>query len=1192
MTVVPLRPPASSAAANGPETFGVVDPLAKDLLINLTSFFQDHEVFEQMADAIIPDLIREHNAGRPLRIWVAGCNTGEETYSLAMLLLEQIGEAGHVIKLQMFASDADANDVARAREGHYPETIVDNISAARLSRFFSKVDHGYRVSGELRTAVVFTTQDVLAEPPFAQLDLVSWRNQLTYLQPEAQAKLMSLFHLALRQDGILVLGRTETIGAEGRFEAISKRERLYRRVGPGRTDGLTLLRGCGEGAGLAPNIAAGRRLPRQTALAELVRRLVLETYAPAAILINPAHECLFSLGPTDRYLRVASGHPTHDLLEMARPDLRAHLRSAIGQAQERRARAVVTGQINESGQPVSFTIEVQPLEEQGEELLLVCFTEAMKQEASAFPAATQNHPRIAELERELDATRMELQGTIRDLELSGEKQMIINEELTALNSELLETLERKRTTADYLQNVLYSTNVATLFLDLELKIRFFTPATKSLFSVIAGDIGRPLIDLKSRVSDDTLDADARDVLHTLEPIEKEIEATGGVWFRRRILPYRTHDDRVEGLVITFTDITSRKIVSKALEAAKKDAEMANVAKSRFLAAASHDLRQPLQTLSLLQGLLAKTVHGERAQGLVSRLDETLSATTVMLNALLDVDQIESGLVSARVVGFNIADLLARMSEGFVYQAQSKELAFHVVPCSLSVLSDPRLLEQMIRNLISNALKYTRQGKVLVGCRRLREALRIEVWDTGIGIPIGEIDAIFEEYRQLDNPAHGRGRGVGLGLSIVRRLGTLLGHEVTVRSRAGKGSVFAVEVPLRPDRKEMDARPLGTEMADMSADAQQRRGTILVVEDDPDLRDLAELLLRREGHQVIKAADGAAAIDLLADKAIAPDLLLSDYDLPGEMNGLQLAVRLKETLGREIPVIILTGNISADLARQVALRHCKQVSKPVKQQELMRTIQQLLRPAHIPSQIHAQPNAARASDTRQATIFVVDDDAHIRDGIREVLERNGNTVETFATGEAFLDVYASSREGCLLIDAYLPGLGGTELLQRLRIAGHQLPAIMITGSSDVPMAVEAMKAGATDFIEKPVGDVELLASIERALERSRDSTKISALRGTAAKHIAELTPRQREIMTLVLAGHPSKNIAADLHISQRTVENHRAEIMRKTGSSSLPALTRLALDATWNNTDRASGDAMVNGRSNQVPTEAGPTDSRG
>ena len=252
---------------------------------------------------------------------------------------------------------------------------------------------------------------------------------------------------------------------------------------------------------------------------------------------------------------------------------------------------------------------------------------------------------------------------------------------------------------------------------------------------------------------------------------------------------------------------------------------------------------------------------------------------------------------------------------------------------------------------------------------------------------------------------------------------------------------------------------------------------------------------------------------------------------------------------------------------MAGQRCLQLSKPVKPVELMRAIQEVLtNPAVESGRSVTLPRRAadRGGDTH--AIFIVDDDRNIRDTVRMLLETDGRLVQDFVTGEAFLAAYTPGANGCVLIDAYLPGMRGLQLLQQLRSSGDPLPAIMITGSSDVAMAVQAMKAGAVDFIEKPIAAADLLASIDRALEQSRDTCKLQAWRVTAAEHIAGLTPRQHEIMELVLAGYPSKNIAADLGISQRTVENHRASIMKATGTKSLPVLARLALAASGTGDD--------------------------
>ena len=1167
---------------------GERDQLSRDLLINVTGFFRDAPVFAFLETSVIPDLVRNHAPDRPLRIWVAGCSSGEETYSLAVLFREQIEASKREIKIQVFASDVDPDAIALARDGVYPRSIEADVSPRRLAAFFSREDQSYRVSPELRASVVFTVQDVLADPPFAHLDFVSCRNLLIYLRPEAQAKVMSIFHFALRQSGLLLLGNAETVGgADGRFAVVSKSERLYRRLAGGRSGGFDLSATTGGGARTRMPPGAAPTPSRQAELAEVCRKLVLETYGPAAVLINRKLECLHFQGPLDRYLKVPSGRPVHDLIAMAREGVRAELRAAVQRALRDATRVVAIGGRRSGEDGASpFSIVVDPAPGGREDLLLVCFTKIPAPEVAAGRVAPTDFPRIVELERELAATKIELQNALRNLETSSEEQTAINEEalsvneeyqstneellaskeelqslneeLNALNGQLQETLERQRTTSDDLQNVLYSTDVATIFLDARFNIRFFTPATRALFNVIASDLGRPLTDLKSLAADDILLDDARKVLRSHTPVEREVKGQSGCWFMRRISPYRASDEKTEGVVITYEDVTERRRIADALTIAKRQAELASVAKSRFLAAASHDLRQPLQTLALLQGLLAKRVVGGKAQQLVARVDDALGAMTGMLNTLLDINQIEVGAVKAEAVDFPINDLLDRVRDELAYHAQAAGLALRVIPCALRITSDPRLLEQIVRNLLSNALKYTQRGKVLVGCRRREGLLRIEIWDTGIGIPTSELKAIFDDYYQVDNAARQRSHGLGLGLSIVKSLGELLDHPIRVRSLPGKGSVFSIEVPLTPGDAppSQDKRPDGA-----NAPTATRAGTILIIEDDPEVREHLELFLREEGYDVMTAVDGRAALDLSAQGAIQPDLVLADYNLPNGMNGVQVAQRFKQELNREIPVIILTGDISTQALRDIALHDCVQFNKPVKLNELTRAIGRLLTNPPVAAATRPIRLSEPSIDPHGSKIFVVDDDEQLRETMRVVLEDDGRVVELYASCEAFLEAYHPGPSQCLLIDAYLPGMSGLAVLQRLHDDGHRLPAIMITGASDVATAVKAMQAGALDFIEKPIGREQLLSSIERALELSQDSGKLAERRESAATRLAGLTLRQRDVMERVLAGHPSKNIAADLGISQRTVENHRAAIMKRTQSKSLPALARLALIAT-------------------------------
>lgn len=1171
---------------------GEVELLAKDLLINVTNFFRDPPVFDLLATKTIPDIVAKHPDGQPLRIWVAGCSTGEEAYSLGILFLEAIAAGKRAIKLCVFASDVDADAVAVARAGRYPASIANDISAARLKAHFAHDDQGYHVLPELRGVVVFTVQDVLADPPFSKLDLVSCRNLMIYLGAEAQARLIALFHFALNDGGILVLGNAETIGqATGQFKVLAKAERVFRKTGKSRPGALRFPVGGGALMQTASGDDSEPGSSRQPALAEFCRRAISEHYAPAVVLINRANECLYSAGPTQRYLRVAPGYPTHDLLAMATPGLRTRLRHAIDKVSPAVSHVVVQGgRIKIDGHSIPFVIDLRSIRYDGNDVVLIGFVDTPVPKAGhGRVSASTMTSEISELEHELEAVRADLRAAIQDLEISGEEHRAVNEatlsvneefqttneelltskeelqslneELTALNGQLQETLERQRTTSDDLQNVLYSTDVATLFLDSDLKIRFFTPSTRALFNLIPGDIGRPLSDLVALAADPRLTEDAHAVLEGHASVEREITAPASRWFVRRVQPYRAHDDAIEGVVITFVDITERKAVRSALESGKREAERANLAKTRFLAAASHDLRQPLQSLALLQGLLARVVSGDRAQSLITRLDQTLGTMSTMLNTMLDINQIEAGVIVPQPVDFVVGDLLARAKAEFVDQAQAQKLSLRIVPCSHLVHSDPALIKQMLRNLIANALKYTRQGKVLVGCRQQQGKLRIEVWDSGIGIPEAELQAIFDEYHQIDNAARERSRGLGLGLSIVQRLGLLLGHPVTVRSRVSKGSVFAIEIALPVDPQQSKKRVGPAHLAPLVVTAPRLAGRILVVENDQDVLALLGETLAMAGHQVQSAADGATALALIAKPNAMPDLVVSDLNLSGDLDGLALAKLIKSQLG-QIPIIILTGDISTETLRDVALQGCVQINKPISRDGLLDVIQRLL--ADRPSPEVPQPPAASSPNADPnaagALIYLVDDDNAVRATIKQLLEADGRRVADFADCESFLAAYVPAHAACLLIDAYLPGIKGIDLLHRLKQSGDALPAIMITGSSDVPLVVQAMKAGAVDFIEKPVIAAALLTSIDRALELGRDGAKFAAWHDDAVRQIDALTARQREVMTMVLAGHPSKNIAADLNISQRTVENHRAAIMKKTGARSLPALARLVLAA--------------------------------
>jgi len=1151
--------------------------LSADLLIHVTGFFRDPAVFDHLSTKAIPDLLAALTPDRPLRIWAAGCSTGEEAYSLAIVCLEAMEETGSGGRLQILASDVDPEAIATARTGFYSKDIEAAVSPERLARFFVPEEKGWRVASALRDVIVFTVADLLSDPPFSRIDLVSCRNVLIYLGPEAQKRVIARCCFALRPGGLLLLGAAEMPGpGDGCFAVEDKKVRLWRRVGQSRAADLHFTIGKRDDPSAPPQTAVAR-----TALADLCRRILMEHYAPAAVLLNTRLETLYLLGPTERYLKITQGHPDPGFSGMLPKALRTRFRAAAAACNPSNPFVTVSGGRVQGAS--GFDIELHAVPAGTETLLLACFVDTLRAETTTKEQASTQDRRTGDLEADLEATRSELHNALRDLEqeveahgaeaaealsvneefqstneellASKEELQSLNEELTALNSQLQETLERHRTTANDLQNVLYSTNVATLFLDMDLNIRFFTPAARAIFRVIPSDVGRPLADLAAVSRDDDLAADARTVLASSEPMERETAGTESKWFLRRIQPYRAEGGRVEGIVITYVDITERKRTNAALVAAMREADRATRAKSRFLAAASHDLRQPLQSMALLHRLLARGKRSTEGVRLARLLDQTLNSMTAMLDSMLDVNRIESGIVRPEMQPVAVAPLLQRLVDEFRPQCDLKGLKLRFVPCKSWVQTDPQLLEQILRNLVSNALKYTPTGGILLGCRRHGALLTIQVCDSGIGVTEAETKTIFDAYHQGEKASALAGYGPGLGLSIVQRLARLMGHPVCVRSTPGKGATFMITLPI------VDTTPTAPSTAQAAlnlAEAARHTGTILLVEDEEALRDLLAEVLVKEGHTVIAKADAQEAMAWASGDVDPPDLLLTDFDLHGGTSGLTLARDLPDVLGDTVPTIILTGDISSETSQTIAGSAFRQVTKPVMPEVLLAQISYLMLTARA-----TKAETADRAGNSGTTVHVIDDDPMIRATMRRLFEAEGWMVVTHSSAEEFLALPRPEGACCLLVDNLLPGMDGVALVALLRSEGSHLPAVMLTGHGDAAVAVAALKAGASDLIEKPAGAADLLDSVRHAIRTSEKGQALAQSLKAAQERFATLTAREREVLSRVLTGAPNKIIAHDLGINQRTVENHRAAVMRKTGATSLPELIRFALAADAN-----------------------------
>ncbi len=585
-----------------------VRALADDLLITVTHFFRDAEVFEKLEKEVIPWLFEKKGPQESVRAWSVGCATGEEAYSLAMLLAEAAGRLEAPPQFQIFASDLHTRSLEKAREGFYHGDIEADVTPERLKRFFLKETGGYRIRKELRDTVVFAPHNLLGDPPFSRLDLISCRNLLIYLDRDVQRDVVELFHYALNGEGTLLLGSAETIDSTDLFRVEDKRLCFFRKRNvPVREPRLPVFprthhRLPGDGAfrtGPSPEPVTYGHLHQQ----------MVEQYAPPSILISPDNKLVHLSAHAGRYLIHPGGEPTASVLKLVREELRIELQASLQAARESRVAydsEPIPVRFNGHSRPV--VMHVRPaaeLEREGFALVIFDEREPLEEREpgeSSGGALVRNRAdagteRAQELEAELNLTRQRLQAIIEEHETSEEEMRASSEEMQSTNEELRSTMEELETSKEELQsineelqtvnqqnrhkveelaqltgdlqNLLAATDLATLFLNRDLRILRFTPKLGDLFNIRMTDRGRPISDLTHRLGYADLRSDAEAVLNRLAPIEREVQDDAGRWYLTRVLPYRSTEDRIEGVVITFIDIDSRKRAEEAVRASEQ-----------------------------------------------------------------------------------------------------------------------------------------------------------------------------------------------------------------------------------------------------------------------------------------------------------------------------------------------------------------------------------------------------------------------------------------------------------------------------------------------------------------------------------------------------------------------------------------------------------------------------------------------
>ena len=579
-----------------------VETLFRELLIGVTNFFRDPGAFDALEEKVIPALFTDRPPDQPVRLWVPGCSTGEEAYSIAILVQEHMDKLGRDFPVQFFGTDIDPDAIDTARLGIYPDSIAVDVTPERLRRFFTKQDNTYQIKRNIRDMLVFSIQNVIKDPPFSRMDLISCRNLLIYMGEELQKKLVPLFHYSLNQDSYLFLGTSEAIsGFVDLFGIIDRKWKLFQRKGavPAYRPVVNFP---------APVLALdadrtqmdrGDRRIEKDDFRSLAERMLLDDYSPACVIINEKYETLYVYGHTGKYLEQATGEASLNILGMAREGLKLELTTAIRKVIARKEDVRCDGlKVRTNGGFQMINAIVKPVSNSlyPDGLMIIVFEDAAPQETEpadeTVGPAEEDDGHVAALERELRATKEYLQTTIEELETSNEELKSTNEELQSSNEELQSTNEELETSKEELQsvneelstvnaelenkvdmlsranndmsNLLTSTEIGTIFLDNELCVQRFTPAATQMVNLIQTDIGRPLSHIVSNLKYDNFIKDTKEVLDTLVPIEKEVESNDGRWYSVRILPYRTTENVIEGAVVTFVDISQQKHIQGEL----------------------------------------------------------------------------------------------------------------------------------------------------------------------------------------------------------------------------------------------------------------------------------------------------------------------------------------------------------------------------------------------------------------------------------------------------------------------------------------------------------------------------------------------------------------------------------------------------------------------------------------------------
>jgi two-component system, chemotaxis family, CheB/CheR fusion protein len=940
-----------------------IEALTQDFLIRVTSFFRDPETFEGLSETIFSVLFKNRSPKDPLRIWVPGCASGEEVCSIAIVLLEYLGDRANATRVQIFGTDLSDDAIEKARTGLYADSIADEISPARLQRFFVKQDEHYQISKTIRDLCIFARQDVTRDPPFSRIDLVSCRNLLIFLDQTLQQQILQLFHYSLNPGGFLVLGPSETIGSSSEdFQQIG-RHKIFRR----RPVSVRVLPDFPPVEGTMRPTVPQRTMAADSILIDTGRaqqetdRLLLSRYAPASILIDDRFNIVYLQGETGRYLEHARGAASLNLQKVCRAGLLVELFPAIQEAIKSEMPTHRNGvRVELPGEEGEVSFEVIPVRPPGTDsrYYLIVFGQPSARYTEPLPPGllvrlwtslvgagsageTDKDNQMARLSRELDATRNYLQATVEEHDAAREEMKSAHEEALSANEEFLSTNEELETAKEELQSTneeLSVTNQELRNRNLELSgLNQELRQSRSYLDSIVETLRESLLvldgDLRVQKANhefyETFRARQEDTLqrHLYELGDGQWNIPGLRVLLEGVLPQdravrdyeMTHifpgigektmqlnarrlagtERRDEMILLAIEDITDRATSHRKLVEA-------DGRKNKFLATLAHELRNPLAPLRIAAQLLRRNAK-ETGLPQLDVIERQVQKLTRLVDDLLDIARVERDHIELRLERLDLSKVINQAIEATRHHLDDRRqtLSLSLPEKPVRVLADPVRLEQVISNLLNNAAKYTPQGgEIVVSVARRDQQAAITVRDTGIGIAPELLPQLFEMFFQADTSLDRAGGGLGIGLSVTKRLVELHGGRIEGRSEGlGKGSEFIVYLPVGAEAEdERDSAP--KEASAPSAALVYHTHRVLIVDDNVDTAETLAEMARHWGHQAAIAHDGPAALKMVP--AFGPEIALVDLGLPG-MNGYDLVRRLRELPAmKSVPVVAITG----------------------------------------------------------------------------------------------------------------------------------------------------------------------------------------------------------------------------------------------------------------------------------------------